>query len=259
MGEKHNLTPDKKIYIQRVGVRNLRTVMHICRDKETFTHIPSIDVFIDVSENQKGIHMSRLQSAINKVLSGKDLVDIGLEEVGKKILESIDHPFECGEVKINSTIGIKTKTPKSNNIFTEVHDIAVTVIKNKKYSKILEVNVTGNSCCPCTGHQQRAKIDIQFKTELDSPLLIEQLINCAEKSFSSEVYSIVRTSDEEHIVEKMRSNPKFVEDLVRDCEENIRDLGLPGEVKITAIANDSIHRHDVFAENTFIISNENIP
>ena len=58
---------------------------------------------------------------------------------------------------------------------------------------------------------------------------------------------MLKTVDEKFLVKKMYSNPKFVEDLARECFEKIKELGVKGKVKVKAISYESIHKHNVIS------------
>jgi len=71
-----------------------------------------------------------------------------------------------------------------------------------------------------------------------------------EGSFPSEVYALLKTEDEVYVVEKMFSNPKFVEDVTRQIIDSARKR-FPGcVIKVKTISQESIHRHDVVAEGS---------
>ena len=48
------------------------------------------------------------------------------------------------------------------------------------------------------------------------------MIELVESCASCEVYSVLKRVDEKHVTEKGFSNPKFVEDIVRDVAEKLK-------------------------------------
>ena len=46
----------------------------------------------------------------------------------------------------------------------------------------------------------------------------------------------------------MFSNPKFVEDLTRECFDEVINLGIKGKVKVKAVSYESIHKHNAVSE-----------
>lgn len=80
----------------------------------------------------------------------------------------------------------------------------------------------------------------------------DDLINIVEISFSSPTYSILKRKEEAELVIKAHSQPKFVEDVVRDILSEVlkRYNELPDEVLVIvrSESEESIHKHNAFAE-----------
>jgi len=78
------------------------------------------------------------------------------------------------------------------------------------------------------------------------------LIDIAERAFSSPTYSILKRKEEGELVYKAHKNPKFVEDVVRDILKTIlnRYKYLPDDVMVVvrSESEESIHKHNAFAE-----------
>ena len=77
---------------------------------------------------------------------------------------------------------------------------------------------------------------------------MEELIEICEKSFSSPTFTVLKTNDEAAVVEEMFRNPKFVEDVARDCFRMAKNLNFKGRVKIRATSFESIHKHNAISE-----------
>ncbi len=69
---------------------------------------------------------------------------------------------------------------------------------------------------------------------------------------SSEIYELMKRSDEAHVVEKAHRRPRFVEDCVREMVRGVVEQlpELPDEVFISARQEnlETIHQHNVIAE-----------
>jgi Uncharacterized conserved protein len=74
------------------------------------------------------------------------------------------------------------------------------------------------------------------------------MIEICEGCFSSPTFTVLKSEDEKFIVEKMFSNPKFVEDLTRECFDEVINLSIKGKVKIRAVSYESIHKHNAVSE-----------
>src|SRR5436190_22574757 len=71
---------------------------------------------------------------------------------------------------------------------------------------------------------------------------------------SSEIYELMKRSDEAHVVEKAHRNPRFVEDVVREMIRGVAEsyphLREDGFVLARQENLETIHRHSVVAERS---------
>ena len=73
------------------------------------------------------------------------------------------------------------------------------------------------------------------------------MIEIVEKSGSSEVYSVLKRVDEKYITEYGFSNPKFVEDIVRDIAIKLKEDDNVTWFSVSAENFESIHNHSAYA------------
>jgi GTP cyclohydrolase-4 len=221
---------------------------------------PKIEITIDLDKDHKGVHMSRLVEAIAEAVEEETQKPGGsIEEIERHILDALQrrHPFRRGEVRMETDMTLQRRTPVSGRTTMESHRIEVTVIKDgSKYAKRLKATVLGNTVCPHSmvtcgkPHIQRAVGELEVETSYADNVELEEMVGCIEKSFSSEVYTLLKTEDERHVVEKMHRNPKFVEDVAREMLEGAKKRFKKAKIRSRVISNESIHRHDVIAEGT---------
>jgi len=255
-GQTQDKVPRVMERIDRVGVENVRTHLKIERDGSTLFHLPLIDVFIDLREDKKGIHMSRIIETINQVVSRKH-TDTSLEQVGNDILDGIAsrHEYLRGEVRIKTQLLVPRLTPVSKKRTYESYEVLVKVIRDGGLRKYLQISAIGNTLCPhsldLTGgksHIQRAELVLGIETGFGSRIELKDMADICDACFSSPTYMVVKGEDERYLVEHMFSNPKFVEDMARDCLKGARGLGVHGKVNIRAKSFESIHKHDAVCE-----------
>ncbi len=105
---------------------------------------------------------------------------------------------------------------------------------------------------PMATHNQRGRGIISIEVEGDVYVSLENIIEIIEGSMSSSVFELLKRSDEAMVVQTAHNNPKFVEDCVRTMAKNVVKAfeHLPNEaiVTIKQINEESIHRHNAFAE-----------
>lgn len=118
-------------------------------------------------------------------------------------------------------------------------------VDNKKIAEFLHR-------VPMATHNQRGRGIISIEVAGDEFISLEKVIAIIEKSMSSSVYELLKRTDEAMVVQRAHKNPKFVEDCVRTMANNIvkefKDLPDDAIVTIKQINEESIHRHNAFAE-----------
>ena len=105
---------------------------------------------------------------------------------------------------------------------------------------------------PMATHNQRGRGIISIEVGGDIDVSLEMIIEIIENSMSSSIFELLKRSDEAVVVERAHKNPKFVEDCVRTMAKNVVQTftHLPDDAVITIkqINEESIHRHNAFAE-----------
>ena len=105
---------------------------------------------------------------------------------------------------------------------------------------------------PVMSHNQRNVCTIMVTMPEDVSIEADDLIDIAQDSFSSPTFELLKRPDEGQVVINAHRNTKFVEDVVRGVLERIvkRYTDLPDDVMVDVISNseESIHKHDAFAE-----------
>jgi GTP cyclohydrolase-4 len=160
---------------------------------------------------------------------------------------------------------------------------------DERPTRTIGVEVSGMSACPCAMETVRTLVKREMmesgasKTELD---ILEKLpvpthnqrnrtmlsvtwdrileieandmIGMVEESLSSPTYEILKRKGEGEVVLRAHKNPRFVEDIVRGLIEKFLESHpeLPGDVRIhvRSISEESIHKHDAFAERIATLS-----
>jgi GTP cyclohydrolase I len=115
-----------------------------------------------------------------------------------------------------------------------------------------KVVVPVTSLCPCSkkvadfgAHNQRAHISVT--AELASEMPVEQQIRIAEEASSCELWGLLKRPDEKFVTERAYSNPKFVEDVVRDVALALQADDRIASYIVEAENFESIHNHSAYA------------
>lgn len=265
--DTQDLSPKVKETIDRVGISGLKAALKLraSSGSQEEHFLADIDLFIDLDPERKGIHMSRLVESINEIISRRcEQPKESFEAIGKDILTELQkrHHYNRGEITMRTTILLRRHTPVTGKPTDEPYEVGVRVmVDGTSFTKNLNVKAIGNSLCPHSlettrgkAHVQRAEIDLSIETAAEEKILLEELIEICENSFSSPTYTVLKTVDEAAVVEEMFKNPKFVEDVVRDCFKQTRNLSFKGKVKIHVVSLESIHKHNAVSEIERIFS-----
>ncbi|MGZ6674088.1 MAG: GTP cyclohydrolase, FolE2/MptA family, partial [Solirubrobacteraceae bacterium] len=107
---------------------------------------------------------------------------------------------------------------------------------------------------PVATHNQRGlgTLYLGLPEECESDVDAADLLGIVENSMSSEIYELMKRSDEGAVVEKAHRRPRFVEDCVREAIGGAveRFDGLRDDAFVSARQEnlETIHQHNVVAE-----------
>lgn len=263
LNKMQDMEPGIKEDLERVGIANLKTLVVTSWRGKRYKFVPEIELTIDLCKKRRGAHMSRLVESISEIIEEEALMPHkSLEELERKILDRLreKHNYKKGSISMVTDLVIEKTTPITKKKTMETHKILIEVFKdNRKYKKTLQVEVLGNTLCPHAmeksdgkSHIQRAKAILRIKTDYDKDIALEDMVDVVEKSFPSEVYTLLKIEDERYVVNKMFKNPMFVEDVTRSILKNAKNRFKNCRIWVRVTSEESIHRHNVVAEGSCI-------
>lgn len=239
---------ERKIPINQVGVKDISYPV-LVMDKESGEQntIAKVNMYVDLPHHFRGTHMSRFIEILNHYRTGistKNIREI-LNDM-KKMLEAeraffeIEFPFF-----LMKEAPVSKEKAKMEYVCRLFGDSAVDYYT-------LEVKVPVLSLCPCSkeissygAHNQRSIISI--KIEAKEIIWIEDIIDLAESSASSDIYSLLKREDEKYITEKSYENAMFVEDMVRHAAEKVMKMPNVLGFSVESENMESIHNHSAYA------------
>jgi GTP cyclohydrolase-4 len=264
--------------LTRVGVTGVRKQVSVKRKGIHGCLNCTIDVFVDLPSTQRGSHLSRNLEVIEEVLEmSVERPVTGLEVLSADICKGLldKHGYASyAEVNIEADYFLDRRNP-SNRKTKEVFKLMAKASgrRGNGLHKLIGAQAIGMTACPCAMETVREQVKGNLVLEGDFPtithnqrnvstLMVEvpeecdveanHLIEILEASFSSPTYEILKRSDEAAVVINAHKNPKFVEDVVRDILTKVLDKypDLPDDVVVTArsVSEESIHKHNAFAE-----------
>jgi len=176
----------------------------------------------------RGVHMSRLVHAASS--NGSRSVEKWLKTM-------------CAEVnrtQPGSVVTCRFEMPYADQF------IPIAVRTTERGATTYRVAVTGMTACPCSkkmigiGHMQRAELSLIVKTRRAIELV--KTIQKIEECFSAFPTEKMKRVEEARKILEAQDNPRFAEDLVRECLKRF-----PDAIQIQARCFESIHTHDAMA------------
>jgi GTP cyclohydrolase-4 len=280
-------TPAIAVGLSRVGVVGVEKVVRI-REELYFARF---DCFVDLSRRQKGAHMSRFEEVVNEAIGEVVLSEAPFraETLAQHIAELVRarQGAERAEVTIAARYPEHKPAPVSGIQTQEIYTLHGRAVAFEHGTRrTVGVSATGMTACPCAQeliaararerlsaqgfspeqieailesvpvatHNQRGLATLQIGCTEDCATEIDAtaLLGIAESSMSSEIYELMKRSDEVEVVEKAHRRPRFVEDCVREMIAGVvsRFGDLDGASFISARQEnlETIHQHNVVAE-----------
>lgn len=240
----------RKIAIDKVGIKDIRHPVSIAarNGKEQHT-VANFNMYVELPHHFKGTHMSRFVAILNG--HEREISLASFQDMLAKMSQRLE--AETGYIEMNFPYFINKTAPASG--VKSLMDYDVTLIGQIKDGDICiqtKVVVAATSLCPCSkkisdygAHNQRSHITITARA--NGNLWIEDLIDIAEQEASSEVYSLLKRTDEKVVTERAYDNPKFVEDLVRDVASRLNESEQIIAYTVEAENFESIHNHSAYA------------
>jgi GTP cyclohydrolase IV len=255
-----------------------------------------LECLVDLNPEQAGVHMSRFEEVVNEAIDNVVLGEtLRAEGLAAHIAEQV-RERQGGlrsEVRIAARYPETVPTPVSGLPTQEIYTLLGTAVASERGTRTLTgVEAQGMTACPCAQglveegarerlaeqgfdpeeidrviesvpiatHNQRGIGTLHVGRTEGSGVEIDarELLHIVERSMSSEIYELMKRSDERAVVEKAHANPRFVEDCVREMirqvSEAFPELGEDAFVHARQENLETIHRHNVVAERYGLIS-----
>jgi GTP cyclohydrolase I len=239
----------RNIAISRVGIKGLRYPLLVAADGGAASTVASIDMYVALPGEHKGTHMSRFIEVLQEPRE-----PIGLASLRALLTRMLAHLGAAeGSIEIRFPFFINKAAPVSG--VQSLMDYEVTLsaaLQAGAFDLRQKVVVPVTSLCPCSkevadygAHNQRSHVTIDL--ELGAPMSIEAQVRIAEDAASSELWSVLKRSDEKFVTERAYDNPKFVEDTVRDIALVLQRDARVLAFRVSSENFEAIHNHSAYA------------
>ena len=240
----------RRLPIQRVGVKGVRypLQLRVAGAVQATTATWAIDVALPAE--RKGTHMSRFVAWLDALDGPLDAATLRLRHA--EMLERLG----ATEGRVEAAFGffLRKRAPVSGvQSLLDYRGRWIAETRGAATTIAMAVGVPVKSLCPCSkevsdygAHNQRSEVTI--RVELGAlPVEWHELVRVAEDSASSEIWPLLKRSDEKWITERAYENPKFVEDLVRDVALRLDADPRIGRYRVDVENFESIHNHSAWA------------
>jgi GTP cyclohydrolase IV len=277
----------------RVGGHRLRDGGADAPGKYFFAEL---ECFVDLNPRQAGVHMSRFEEVVGEAIDSVVLREtLRAEELAAHIASRIREQQQGlrAEVTVAARYPETVRTPASELPTQEIYTLLGTAVVSERGTRTLTgVEAQGMTACPCAQemvsgrarerlaadgftddeiervfaavpvatHNQRGigSLHIGLPEDLHVDVDARDLLHVVEQSMSSEIYELMKRSDEVSVVETAHRNPRFVEDCVREMVRRVTDaypkLRDGGFILARQENLETIHRHSVIAERSGLVS-----
>lgn len=250
-------TPDERgLAIDQVGVSDLRYPIRVTdREGNPFPTVATISMSVHLPHHFKGTHMSRFLEVLTRHEG----------EVTTQTLPNILHDLkqrldaEEAHIEVAFTYFVTKQAPVSGASAKVGCDCVFKGTSNGERDELeLCITVPVTTLCPCSkeiseygAHNQRGYVTLEVrprrKGDSHEFILIEELIEVAEKSGSAPLYALLKRTDERHVTMQAYDNPVFVEDVVRNAAALLSRDPRVASFRVKAVNHESIHDHNAFA------------
>jgi GTP cyclohydrolase I/GTP cyclohydrolase-4 len=283
--------PTTRISLSRVGVTGVEKIIRVSANGTEALYHADLECAVDLNPQQAGVHMSRFEEVVNEAIDEVVLGEaFRAETLAAHIAERV-RERQGGlraEVQISARYPETATAPVSGAVTQEIYTLFGTAVSSGRGTRTLTgVEAQGMTACPCAqglvGERARERLaEDGFDTDEIERVLervpiathnqrgigrlylgcpeggavdvdARDLLRMVEGSMSSEIYELMKRSDELAVVEKAHANPRFVEDVVREMIRRVIESPF-GEMPDGAFLHarqenlETIHRHNVVAE-----------
>jgi GTP cyclohydrolase I/GTP cyclohydrolase-4 len=276
-------------------VTGVEKVIRISANGDEQLYYAELECFVDLGPEQKGAHMSRFEEVVNEAIDEVILGEaFKAETLASHIAERVRdrQGGRRAEVTIAARYPEHKPAPSSGVPTQEIYTLFGSAVASARGTRrLVGVQAQGMTACPCAQEmvmeraQERLRDDGFTDDEIGrvfeavpvathnqrgigtlhvgcpegcaDGVEAETLLEIVESAMSSEIYELMKRSDEVEVVEKAHLRPRFVEDCVREMVrmgiERFNGFGDEAFLMARQENLETIHKHNVVAERYGLI------
>ena len=283
--------PRVQLGLSRVGVTDVEKVIRMRQNGSEQLFSARLECVVELGPDQKGAHMSRFEEVVNEAIGEVVLGESAfkVETLADHIAQLVRTRQGARRAEVNVEARFPEHKPapvsgiQTQELYT-LHGSAICTDAGTR--RLIGVTAQGMTACPCAQelitassrerleaegfddesierifeavpvatHNQRGlgTLLIGCTEQCDDDIDAATLLAIVEHAMSSEIYELMKRSDEARVVEKAHRRPRFVEDCVREMIRGTVDaFGMIDDrafVTARQVNLETIHQHNVIAE-----------
>lgn len=251
------------IHLLKAGIKDVQIPIHF-RDAGGARQLVHavIAMTVGLEASQKGVNMSRFMTQLAEWSRDREIT-LDLREFLRECQTRLESA--SAHVEFRFRMFVDKPAPVTGLSAPMGYDVLLSgtlesVDGVEDFSLVVGLELAASNCCPCSkaisefgAHNQRikirAKLDMNTGKDL-SGISLARVIEDLEGAASQPVYPLLKRPDEKHVTEGQYTDPKFVEDVVRDAVLILRRQSWLRGCTVEAEALESIHEHNAWAVHT---------
>src|SRR3954463_5143104 len=252
VGDVQARRPTAHVSLSRVGVTGVRKVIRFGPAEAEQLFSAELECFVDLNPRQKGAHMSRFEETVEEAIEAVVLGEsFKAETLAAHIAERVRERQDAlrAEVTIEAHYPENKPAPVSGLQTQQMYTLFGSAVASPRGTRrLVGVQAQGMTACPCAQemltdrarerlvgdgftddeierifehvpvatHNQRGlgTLHIGCTEQCEDEIEARTLLDVVEGSMSSEIYELMKRTDEGAVVEKAHRRPRFVEDCV---------------------------------------------
>ena len=282
--------PATQVSLSRVGVTGVEKIVRIKANGTEQLYHAALECYVDLNPQQTGVHMSRFEEVVNEAIEHVVIDEAFTAETLASHIADRVRKRQSGlraEVTIRARYPEVKLTPVSGMKTQELYTLIGTAVASERgLRRLVGLQSLGKTACQCSqelvagGARDRLTdegfTDDEIERVLEAvpvathnqrgigtlyvgcpegcltELRAETLLAIVEESMSSEIFELMKRSDERAVVEKAHRRPRFVEDCVREMIKGVISSVPALDESAFVLARqenlETIHQHSVVAE-----------
>src|SRR5882757_4701733 len=230
--------PSVEVSLSRVGVTGVEKVIRIRQNGNEQLFHAKLECYVDLGPGQKGAHMSRFEEVVNDAIGEVILGEASFraETLAEHVAELVRERQGARRAEVTLAARFPEHKPApvsgitTQEMYTLFGSAAVSehgtrgLVEGASRERLAADGFTDDQIdrvferVPVATHNQRGlgTLHIGCTEACDDEIDALVLLRIVEDSMSSEIYELMKRSDEAAVVEKAHRRPRFVEDCVRE-------------------------------------------